>query len=67
MKPKMTEARVFFVDVGNMAPTDVPLHMKGLKDELRKDFDLTGVLFMPVRGSETVSGWQYPACSVKDD
>ena len=58
MKPKMIEARVFLVDIANLPPNEVKSYMTKVKDELREEFDLTGVVFVPVCGRECATGWQ---------
>lgn len=57
-KPMLKDARVFYLDVGALPPSDIRTYIENWKKELSKEFDISGVVFMPVRGSEDVSGWK---------
>ena len=59
MKPKMSECRVFYVDVGNMSQVSVDEYVLEYKSRLKDNFDISEVIFVPVRDGAT--GWQYPA------
>jgi hypothetical protein len=57
-KPRMDKCRVFRVDVENAAPCYVQEIMNIVRSDMEKKFDISHVIFVPVRGIPT--GWQFP-------
>ena len=57
-KPKMSECRVFYIDIGNMHSSEIDEFVLSFKNILKESFDTSGVIFVPIRGERT--GWQYP-------
>ena len=57
-KPRMDECRVFKIDVGATPPDDIPELVASVKASFAQDFDISHVIFVPVRGNESATGWQ---------
>lgn len=53
---KLRDAKVFYVNIGSIPPENVQQYLEEYKKYLSKEFDISGVVFVPSRLVE--SGWQ---------
>jgi hypothetical protein len=57
-KMKMKNCRVYYVNVGNAPPSEVPKLISSYVDKMSESYDIEGVIFQATR--EHDSGWQFP-------